>query len=205
MLTRALALQARAARAAACSLPSQKQLAALPRRALLPTAHPQRRSLMSATSAEMVAAGAPFTNSVYLRPSSSGGLSLASSIPDYAPFTLPQLSPELPLSELMASLSASCGGAPVVLIVNNTPLSASAVAAGTLGSLMGASLDLQVAGVRYCVNEGARLAATGSGAVKKRSAAVNSFFVVAGAVATLVGGLAFWSAVIPEENQRRYR
>ena len=150
--------------------------------------------------------GAPFTNSIAFGPAAAmgapaagaGAFALLVTIPD-TPRALVVAAAGSRLSGLVDSTAAALG-APVVPLLDGTRLAPGIAAGMAIEACFGHALELEVAGVRYSVNEGARL--TAAGRAPPRPAWMSSTAKLVGGVGALAAGLAFWNAVLPEGHNK---
>lgn len=159
--------------------------------------------------------GAPYTNSVSVRPTSSAGGApliagadmhvISVSIPDLPLTTLTVFGKDS-LDFIAQKLSDGLQVRRVFWVVNGqkfTPGTSlgSAGEPATLNNVFGSCAELEVDGQRFSVNEGAVLTALGK--ASKRSLALTYTYVGVGGVIVLVACLKFWQLVVPVAKQRR--
>jgi len=128
----------------------------------------------------------------------AGAFALLVTIPD-TPRALVVAAAGSRLSGLVDSTAAALG-APVVPLLDGTRLAPGIAAGMAIEACFGHALELEVAGVRYSVNEGARL--TAAGRAPPRPARMSSTAKLVGGVGALAAGLAFWNAVLPEGHNK---
>lgn len=189
------------------------------------TAHRQQTAQLAThllkrfASDAKIAYGAPFTNSIALKPSKAEGASgsgLGSfsgadthtfmlSVPDYPMGTLTVYGKDH-LDFVASQIGEKLSAGSVRWVINGQRLN-SGVSLGqagepaTLNQIFGNAVELEIDGVRYSINDGAVLNALGK--ASKRSLATTYAFVGIGGVSVLLGCLYFWTKVVPKEQQRK--
>lgn len=162
-----------------------------------------------------VAYGAPFTNSISLRPTAIAGGN--STIPGADQFAITLSIPDYPLGNLTVlgrdkldyvaqQVADKLHAKKVAWVVNGKRLPPGASndlgESPTLNSVFGNAVELDVDGVRYSINEGHLLNSLGK--ASKRSLARTYAFIGTGGVLTLVGCLWLWKKIVPAEKQRKF-
>jgi len=114
------------------------------------------------------------------------------------------------VTQVAVAATAAGVPAPVALVRNGQRLVPGGIdGAGTSNSdvicvrdLFDCAVEVDVAGVRWSVNEGARLAA--GGRAVKRSLAKSYMYGITGGLLLLAACLWFWRRVIPADSQRSF-
>ena len=181
----------------------QASLRLVPRRGaafVTPLAGPWLRGAFG-TSASLDERGAPFTNSVNLRPvkDSAGDYMLSFTIPG-SPIADVRFQAHEPLNVVVPRVASATGARDVRLLRNGELMKLDASPPPAIASVYGASLDVSLDGLRYSVNRGLRLSRDGF--VAKRSVAKTYMYVTIGAGAMLAISFLFWVAVVPDEHSR---
>ena len=170
--------------------------------------------------------GAPFTDSISFgqREGRSDEFTLTLRVPDLPHATLTLHAPDT-LSDICAQVAAATGASRVQLLRNGLPVAAfpSAVGDGAasavlipaggpvpstqampaaLPALFDGAVDVAFDGVRYSVNEGARLSGNAWGRVVRRSLFRSYAYATVGGIVCVAAAFAFWGAVIPDEHNR---
>lgn len=154
-----------------------------------------------------VAYGAPFTTSITFMPAAATDSTGATV------FTFKAAIPELPtasvdvyprdtLQHVTETMARQLGVPSVVALFNGRRLTEAELGTFRVLDTFGGALEFEVGGVRYSVNEGIKLAATGR--TVKRAMWQSYSYILFGGCSALLLGLWFWQRVLPKEKQKGY-
>ena len=146
--------------------------------------------------------GSPFTDSVDFLPDRSGAdrFKFQFRIPD-KPAIEVKIAGNTALHDVIALIEEGLKTSGIRILRNGSKVSESVLKTGGVSNLFHHTAEFEIEGVRYSVNEGRRLSASGS--EKKRSKLTWYGYLTAGGISMLVACLWFWKTVIPEDQQRK--